>query len=212
MSEVSIIIKTSNADKTTVSADPNITIWEFKKKISESLSVPPCQMRLIYKGRVLKDESTLEQYQITEDGQTIHMVKSGGCPSGSSATTTTQTPAAAPAPALQVAAPTNLLSAQDPFAGFGGMGAMGGLGGLGGFGGAGGAPNMAQMQEQMMRNPQMMQQMMNSPMMESLMNNPELMRSMMLNNPQMQQMLDANPQIRHVLNDPQVKHVFFSLR
>lgn len=110
-----------------------------------------------------------------------------------------QTPAAAPAPG------------PNPFAGLPGMGtAMGApsfpdLSQLMGGASTGTGDMHAQMQSQLMQNPELMQQILNSPMMESLLANPELMTNMMLSNPQLQGMLDANPQIRHILRDPAVR-------
>jgi ubiquilin len=51
------------------------------------------EMRLIFKGKILKDEITLDEYKI-ENGMTVHLVKgkgasSTGTTSGSSTTTTT---------------------------------------------------------------------------------------------------------------------------
>lgn len=45
------------------------------------------EMRLIFKGKILKDEMTLDEYKIT-DGMTIHLVKgkaAGGAPSTNAA-------------------------------------------------------------------------------------------------------------------------------
>lgn len=47
-----------------------------------------------------------------------------------------------------------------------------------------GGPNMQQMQQQMLNNPEMMRQMLDNPMMQSMLNNPELMRSILMSNPQ----------------------------
>ena len=169
MSELNLIIKSSNADKTEVKADPSITVEDFKKIVSTSMepTICPTVMRLIYKGRVMKDECTLSFYGINEDGQTIHLVK------GSSGTTATTTPAAVP-----VAAPV-----PNPYAAVGGgmnnpFAAMGGMGGMDPFAAMGGMGGMGNMQEELMRNPQMMQQMMNSPFMEAMMSNPDMLRNM----------------------------------
>ncbi len=196
MSELTLTIKCSNADKATVTIDSTATVLDLKHKITEQLSVPAAQQRLIYKGRVLKDESTLDHYEIQNE-HTVHMVK-GAAPAGS-------TPAAAaPAPTSSAnsfaSPPSNAYAAPSPFGapqnplGFG-MPPMG----------PGGMPDMSRMQEQLMRNPEMMRQVMSSPMMENLLNNPDMLRNMMMSNPQMQAMMDANPQMRHVLNDPSVR-------
>ena len=190
MSEILVIIKSSNADRTEVLAEPTMTVLEFKEKVAEKISIEPAAQRLIYKGRVLKDECTLKFYDV-QDGQTIHLVKGGG--------NNASTPIAPP-----VAAPSSA-SGTSSFNGMGGFGAGAGganpnpFQGMGGMGGSGGMPGMPGGM-----NPEMMSQMMNSPMMESLMSNPDMLRNMIVNNPQMQSMLDSNPQIRHVLNDPAV--------
>lgn len=202
MSELTLTIKCSNADKATVVIESTATVLDLKGKIAEQLSVPAAQQRLIYKGRVLKDESTLENYDIQNE-HTVHMVK-GAAPGGAS-----------PAPTAAAPAPTSAYSAPRPAYGAPpapGANPMQGMGALFGNPGAmpmgpGGMPDMSRMQEQLMRNPEMMRQVMNSPMMENLMNHPELMRSMMMSNPQMQAMMDANPQMRHILNDPSVSFI-----
>lgn len=65
-----------------------------------------------------------------------------------------------------------------------------------------GGGNMADMQRQILQNPQMMQEMMNSPAVQAMMNNPELMRNLIGANPQLQEVLDRNPELNHILNDP----------
>lgn len=152
MSDLNLIIKSSNADKTYVKADPSITVEEFKKIVSTMVNICPSLMRLIYKGRVLKDECTLSFYGINEDGQMIHLVKGGGA---CSSTVPAASPVAAPAP--NSAFPNPMGMGANPFGGMSGMSGMGGMGGMAGSNG---------MQEELMRNPQMMQQMMNSPFME----------------------------------------------
>lgn len=195
MSELTLTIKCSNADKATVVIESSATVLDLKNKISEQFSVPAAQQRLIYKGRVLKDESTLENYDIQTE-HTVHMVK-GAAPAGSSPTPA-PAPSAAPVPSPFGAPPAQGMFQQQPGANpFGGMPF-----------GPGGMPDMSRMQEQLMRNPEMMRQVMSSPMMDNLLNNPDMMRNMMMNNPQMQAMLDANPQMRHVLNDPAVRNNF----
>ena len=196
MSEITITIKCSNSDKADITADNSITVGELKDLIAVKLSISSAQQRLIFRGRVLKDDLTLEHYEVTT-GSTVHLVK------GVVKTTDGASPAAA-TPAQPIAAPP--APSQTPQANpFGAFGGLGGLGGLGAFGG--GMPDMRSMQDQLMRNPELMQQIMSSPMMESLMNNPDMMRNMMASNPQMQAMLDANPQVRHIMNDPAVRQL-----
>jgi len=203
MTEISINIKCVNADKTTVIIENTATVLQLKEKIGEALSVPASQQRLIYKGRVMKDELTLDHYSVQHE-HTVHMVRSGPTPAPSTtagSTSSTAAPisglvpptSAASLPASSAPNPLGNMSATgNPFAAFGGLG------------GLDGNTDINRMQEQLLRSPDMMQQIMNSPMMDNILNNPDLLRNMFLNNPQMQSMLDANPQIRHVLNDPTV--------
>ena len=184
MSDLTLTIKCSNASQTTVVIEPSATVLDLKIKISEVLSVSSSQQRLIYKGRVLKDDSTLRDYDI-QDGHTVHMVK-GAAPSAS----------VTPPPAFSAPPPT-----ANP---------LGALFGNSTIGGAAGNPlDTSRMHEQLLRNPEMMQQIMSSPMMENLLNNPDMIRNMMMNNPQMQQLMDSNPEMRHILNDPAVRLPFY---
>lgn len=194
MSEITVNIKCSNADKATIKVERNATVLDMKELIAGSLSVPAAQQRLIYKGRVLKDDLTVEHYDI-QDSHTVHMVK-GAAPASSSASSTST--------ANVTSAPTNVAPVtpfqSNPVSGAG----VPNMASLFGNPLGGGGQDINRMQEQLMQNPEMMQQIMNSPMMDHMMNNPDLMRNMMVNNPQMQAMMDANPQIRHMLNDPAV--------
>lgn len=202
--EITINIKCVNADKATVTIENSVSVLNLKEKIAEILSVPASQQRLIYKGKVMKDELTLDHYGIQHE-HTVHMVK-GAAPASasSSSSSSSAVPLASPSSTPTTSSTTSPTPAgsfpgaasSNPFAAFGGLGgaAMGGAPGT----------DFNRMQEQLMRSPDMMQQIMNSPMMDNILNNPDMLRNMFLNNPQMQTMLDANPQIRHVLNDPAV--------
>jgi len=92
-------------------------------------------MRLIFKGKILKDEMTLDEYKITNE-LTVHLVKGSNKGAakeeGSSLGATTTEPSA-----------SDNAAGANPLAGFGGM-PMGGMGGFGGMpmGGMGGMPGM----------------------------------------------------------------------
>ena len=68
-------------------------------------------MRLIYSGRVLKDDDTLESYKIASN-HTVHMVR-GNAPAAASASSATAaaTPAAAATPSTTAAAATSAVAA-----------------------------------------------------------------------------------------------------
>mmetsp|Transcript_6946 Transcript_6946/g.11604 ORF Transcript_6946/g.11604 Transcript_6946/m.11604 type:complete len:520 (+) Transcript_6946:79-1638(+) len=193
---ITVNVKCSNADKYEVNTTASATVSEFKGALADVSGVAVADQRLIYKGRVLKDDLALDFYGV-EDGQTVHLVKGGKSRAQGSTPTSTPVPSnVSSAPPTTTAQPQ---SQPNPFSPFGATATnpaqqfpQGALG----------MPDMSQMQSQLMQNPEMMQQMLNSPMMESLLSNPELMQNMMLSNPQLQPMLDANPQIRHILNDP----------
>lgn len=190
MSEmINISIKCTNSETAIVTVEKNTTISDLKLKIAEKISIPASIQRLVYKGKVLKDELTADFYDI-QDGHVVHLVKTVQ----NAAAISTGSPVAAPSSTSSPQATQSSQSMSDPF----GMG-MGGLGGMGGMG-----MDMNSMQQQMLRNPDMMQSMLNSPMMDQILSNPELMSSMMMSNPQIQALMQANPQMRHALSDPQI--------
>ena len=91
MSAINLHIK-SGQNKWDVSIDPSQTILELKEAIAVVSSIPAANQRLIYSGKILKDDQTVESYKI-QDGHAIHLVRSGGntASSNTSGTTTTTT-------------------------------------------------------------------------------------------------------------------------
>jgi len=93
------------------------------------------EMRLIFKGKILKDEMTIEDFKIT-DGLTIHLVKgkTAAAANADKAADVGATASAGGAAAggLGAGAAGAGLGAggagANPFAGMGGMGGMGGAG------------------------------------------------------------------------------------
>ncbi|XP_074275769.1 ubiquitin domain-containing protein DSK2a-like [Silene latifolia] len=207
--EVSVNIRCSNNTKFSVTTSLESTVANFKAVVAQSSDVPADQQRLIYKGRILKDDHTLASYGLQAD-HTIHMVR-GFAPSAAntpSGTANSGTPDTTPAAAAaRTTAPTEGggLPGSGPGASlFPGLG-LGGLGGTGASGLLGaGIPNIEQMQQQLNQNPNMMRDIMNMPAIQSLMNNPDLMRNIIMNNPQMRDIIDRNPELAHILNDPSI--------
>ena len=74
---VTFHVKSSSDTKYTVTVPISATVLELKQKLStpDYADIPTERQRLIYSGRVLKDNETLESYKIKE-GNTIHLVKS----------------------------------------------------------------------------------------------------------------------------------------
>ncbi len=80
MPEITITVKSSNDQKYNVTIDTSKTVLEFKQAIAEKCDTAADRQRLIYSGKVLKDNDTLETYKIA-DGHTVHMVR-GATPAG----------------------------------------------------------------------------------------------------------------------------------
>lgn len=74
---VTFHIKSSNNVKYTLTLPLSTTTLDLKNKLStaEFANVPAAQQRLIYSGRVLRDEDTLASHKV-KDGNTMHLVKS----------------------------------------------------------------------------------------------------------------------------------------
>ncbi|TVU31857.1 hypothetical protein EJB05_23559 [Eragrostis curvula] len=188
--QATLHIRCANGSKFTVQADLGATVGAFKEVVAGSCDVPAPQQRLIYKGRILKDEQTLESYGVETD-HTIHLVRGVAQPAAS------VTPAAA-SPA-----------STTPSSGPAGMGSLPGLGAprsgrSSGIFGSAGFPELEQVEQQLSQNPNLMREIMNMPAMQNLMNNPDLIRNMIMNNPQLRELMDRNPDLAHVLNDPSV--------
>lgn len=194
--ETALNIRCSNGNKFSVRASLGSTVVAFKDLLAQNCDVPANQQRLIYKGRILKDDQTLDSYGLQAD-HTIHMVR-GSAPPG----TTTDPPATGnpntPSPG---GLPNEGLGLGGPGSGaplFPGLG----LGSGAPFGS--GLPEFEQVQQQLTQNPNMMRDMMNLPAIQNIINNPEIMRGMIMSNPQMREIIDRNPELAHVLNDPAI--------
>lgn len=62
--EVNVNIRCSNGSKFSVKTSLDSTVSEFKAVVAQNCDVPAEQQRLIYKGRILKDDQTLVSYGI----------------------------------------------------------------------------------------------------------------------------------------------------
>ncbi|XP_051140935.1 ubiquitin domain-containing protein DSK2a-like [Andrographis paniculata] len=201
--EVALNIRCSNGSKFVVEVKLSSTIENFKSILAQKCEIPPQQQRLIYKGRILKDDQTLQSYGLEAD-HTVHLVR-GFATSGptenaatSNAGVTTSNPTSTTDTGSTGGRPLG-------GSGFGSTLFPGlGLGGLGNNTNSSGAslPGMEQMQQQLTQNPNMIRDILNMPLVQNLMNNPETIRNLILNNPQMREVMDRNPELAHILNDP----------
>ncbi|OVA19565.1 Ubiquitin-associated domain/translation elongation factor EF-Ts [Macleaya cordata] len=202
--EVTVHVRCSNGSKFSVQTSLGSTVGEFKVVVAQNSEVPAEQQRLIYKGRILKDDQTLESYGLQAD-HTVHMVR--GLPAASTNTTGTAnlggsntTPGAARGIGSNEGGAfggSNLGASLFPGLGVNGLSGSGVPGLLGT-----GIPEFEQVQQQLTQNPNMMRDIMNMPVIQNLMNNPDLMRNLIMSNPQMREIIDRNPDLAHILNDP----------
>ncbi|KAL4186478.1 hypothetical protein AMTRI_Chr09g14330 [Amborella trichopoda] len=198
---VSVHIRCSNGSKFTVQVDLSSSVSAFKALVAETSDVPAQQQRLIYKGRILKDDQTLISYGLQAD-HTVHLVRGAAPASAANTTPSSNVPSNAPVRGLAF-----LEGGASGGAGLGGLHLPSlGINGPGGNGGANlfgvGLPEFEQAQQQLTQNPNMMREIMNIPVIQNLMNNPDLMRNLIMSNPQMREIIDRNPDLAHILNDP----------
>uniref|UniRef100_A0A9I9D5S3 Ubiquitin domain-containing protein DSK2a-like n=1 Tax=Cucumis melo TaxID=3656 RepID=A0A9I9D5S3_CUCME len=203
--KVNVNIRCSNGSKFSVLVNLDSTVGSFKSILSHQSEVPADQQRLIYKGRILKDDQTLQSYGLEAD-HTVHLVR-GSAPAASPTNPATAPNAGGPNTTSSNArsvgsneggAPGGGLGLESsifPGLGFEGLGATGGLFGAG-------LPDFEQVQQQLTRNPNIMREIMNMPAIQNIMNNPDIMRNLIMNNPQMREIMDRNPELAHILNDP----------
>jgi ubiquilin len=142
---ITVHIRQGSGEQFDVTIEEDISVLDLKKACEEGSKLEAACMRLIYKGRILKDESSIKEFNI-EDGQTVHLVKgkaaAGQAPTMASATSPAATTAASSQPAATANAGTGAAQ-PNPFAGMGMGGAMPGMG-MPGMGMPGmGMPNMA---------------------------------------------------------------------
>lgn len=74
MSEFRVTIKMAGDSKHEVSVTSTMTVLELKGKLASELDIAVDRQRLIFSGKVLKDNDSLDTYKIKE-GQAIHLVK-----------------------------------------------------------------------------------------------------------------------------------------
>ncbi|GMM37778.1 ubiquitin domain-containing protein [Saccharomycopsis crataegensis] len=195
--EITINIKSAGDKKYEIKASKETTISEFKDQVAEVSSIPSDQQRLIYSGRVLKDQETLAFYKV-QDGHTIHMVKSAAKKTDTSGSTS----ASLGSNQNNNNIPTNISAgthASDPLAGLTDARYAGyniPMPSADMFG-ADGMPSEDQMSS-MMDNP-MFQEMMNS-----MLSNPAMLDTMINQNPMLRSM---GPQAREILQSPMFRQM-----
>jgi len=207
---ININIKSSSDKKFVIAIEPSKKVLDLKEAIAAQTDVPADRQRLIFSGRVLKDDDLLSDYKVA-DGNTIHMVK-GAAPNQAKATSANSSTPAASTVASTTTPTTNTITAPtstspapasaevpNPFAALGGGAGMNPWGGMGGFGGGGAAAAPDQtMMNQMLQNPMFAQYM------STMLQNPAVLDSIISTNPQLSSM---GPEIRQMMQSPEFRQM-----
>lgn len=231
--EISIVFKVSGGTQFNISVPKNLTVKDLKDKISEPSNVPSSQQRLIYKGRILKDNDSLEDMKV-ENGHTMHLVKSGvqtdnqkanktlnptpecNTSSGNGQSTNNNTNSI-PLSQNNVDIGANQ-NANDPISAMMNMLNSSDLGlqaqnirnttqnGFNGFGGIPNSNNFGNLPD--------LASLMNSPIFQQsineLANNPQLVRNILHSNPMFAQLSANNPMLDQMLNNPEMMRMMLN--
>ncbi|KAJ3545606.1 hypothetical protein NMY22_g2371 [Coprinellus aureogranulatus] len=193
--------------KLQISISTSKTVQDLKSAIAEKSDVEAARQRLIYSGRVLKDEDKLDVYKI-QSGHTVHMVKGAAKPPTSSTSSSSQP------------LPTNITAGQNPsdpltqlnssqlfgnpgVAGLNSAGTASTTGGFNPFAAMGMGninPNDPNFMQTMMQDPQFLEQM------GRMLADPNVVEQMIAMNPQMAGMA---PQIRETVNSEAFRNMVY---
>ncbi|XP_032374448.1 ubiquilin-4 [Etheostoma spectabile] len=202
-----ITVKTPNG-KEDISISEDSSVSQFKQEVSKKFEAQQDQLVLIFAGKILKDEDSLNQHKI-RDGMTVHLVIKTAPKSTGDGTSQTSSSSATPqnnssSTNASVADRAGSGTSQTPTEPANPMSGLGDLSGLLGMGMRSSSfmEMQQQVQSQLMSNPQMMSQMMGSPLVQNMMSNPDLMRQMLAGNPQMQQLVEQTPDVSSMFNNP----------
>ncbi|CCO33211.1 Deubiquitination-protection protein dph1 [Rhizoctonia solani AG-1 IB] len=187
--EITLNIKGPSELKLSITISTDKTVLELKQAIADKSDVSADRQRLIYSGRVLKDEDVLSTYKV-QNAHTVHMVKGAPKSTGSGAASTS-TPSQ-PLPSMQ----TGQTSTETLLNGPRGHGALAGLNMNDLFGGAN--PNDPNMLQNMLSSPQFMQQM------SRMMSDPNLMDTILAQSPHLANM---DPNMRQTLQSPEFRQM-----
>ncbi|KAF2722034.1 UV excision repair protein Rad23 [Polychaeton citri CBS 116435] len=112
-----LTFKDLKQQKFQIEAEPSETIGTVKEKINKEKGWEPSQQKLIYSGKILQDDQTIESYKIEEKGFIVCMIskpKAVPKPAPSTPAQASSTPAAPPAPPPAAAAAASVTSETQP--------------------------------------------------------------------------------------------------
>ncbi|GAA6059446.1 hypothetical protein JCM10212_005385 [Sporobolomyces blumeae] len=187
--ELTLNIKGPSDIKLSVTISADATVEQLKQKIAEQNPEFPTSSRLIYSGRILKDEQVLASYGV-KNGAAVHLVK-GARTTGSTGSSTTP---AARGPSEAVGVPSTFGAGQqvmgNPLAPLMNAQYAGQLGGFNPFAEMGINPNDPNYVQNMMNSPEVQAQM------NQLLSDPAVLDQVIASNPQLQAM---GPQVRQIM-------------
>ncbi|GAA5951224.1 hypothetical protein JCM8115_005091 [Rhodotorula mucilaginosa] len=192
--------------KLSVTVPSDATVEQLKEAISkEKEEFPVDQQRLIFSGRVLKNEDPITKYGIKQ-GVAIHLVK-GAKPAGQSGASGSSSTPASRLPSEAAGVPSNFAAGQqvmgNPLAPLMNAQYAGALGGFNPFADMGVNTNDPNFLQSMMNSPEVQQQM------NQMLQDPAVIDQMIAMNPQLQQMgpyvrqMMQSEQFRNLLTNPQ---------
>lgn len=181
-------IQSSSDKKFSIECETTDKVSDFKQSIAQEMACQRDNLRLIYAGRILKDDDLIETYKI-QDGHTIHVVKTG-----ISSTLKPKEPVQSSLIPPQPPIPTQTVSPQQfpqiPSSMMGNLSEM--MANIGTIDPS--SEGMAHV-NRMMQNPETLDSVIN--MMSA---NPELMQTVMSMNPQFQSL---PPEVRQMMSNPE---------
>ncbi|KAM0335268.1 hypothetical protein ACHAQA_000312 [Verticillium albo-atrum] len=199
--QITFKVKTGGDKTHTITMSEGAAVLDLKTTLAGEAyeDVPAERQRLIYSGRVMKNEDTLATYKI-KPNNTIHMVKSA-------ASNPTPQPANASSNATPAAVPSNMGAGvgSNPLAGLTGARYAGHVNlpsrELFGADGGMGAPPSDDQMAQMLNDPSMMQTM------TAALDNPQFIDYMIQSNPQLRNLPNArdiiqSPFMRSMMTNP----------
>ncbi|WWC85287.1 uncharacterized protein L201_000149 [Kwoniella dendrophila CBS 6074] len=197
-SDITITVKGPSELKLSITISPEKTVSDLKESIASKSDVEKERQRLIYSGKVLKDEDAISTYKI-QNGHTIHMVKGAAKSANPSTSTSTSTRTGSGSTSQSSALPrlpqmgTGLNVGSNPIDNVENI--HHGLAGFNPFAGQPGLNNMFDPNAMtgMMNNPDFLQSM------ADMMARPEVLDQIIASNPQLQSM---GPQVRQMMQSP----------
>ncbi|RPA97551.1 ubiquitin-domain-containing protein [Choiromyces venosus 120613-1] len=190
---ITFSVKSSNDTKYTLELAPTTSVADLKTKLAELSNIAADRQRLIYSGRVMRDEETLATYKL-QSGHTIHMVK-GAASNTARGGASSSGPSTGGADARPTV-PTNIAAGtgNNPLAGLTGARYAGHVqlpnADVFGPDGGMGPPPDAEALAQAMNNPQFQSTM------NDLLSNPQIMDYLFASNPMLAQL---GPEVRQIM-------------